>query len=70
MRSSRLSCDNTRSATAIGVPFFVMLAVQVLTPDYLAPLFTEPGGQKALIGAGLWMFFGMIIMRKMINFDI
>ena len=66
-----LSSEAKASAAIIGaLPFFVMLAVQVLTPDYLAPLFTEPGGQKALIGAGLWMFFGMIIMRKMINFKI
>lgn len=66
-----LSSEAKASAAIIGaLPFFVMLAVQVLTPDYLAPLFTEPGGQKALIGAGLWMFFGMMIMRKMINFEI
>ena len=66
-----LSSEAKASAAIIGaLPFFVMLAVQVLTPDYLAPLFTEPGGQKALIGAGLWMVFGMLIMRKMINFEI
>jgi tight adherence protein B len=66
-----LSSEAKASAAIIGaLPFFVMLAVQVLTPDYLAPLFTEPGGQKALIGAALWMFFGMMIMRKMINFEI
>ncbi len=66
-----LSSEAKASAAIIGaLPFFVMLAVQVLTPDYLVPLFTEPGGQKALIGAGLWMLMGMLIMRKMINFEI
>lgn len=66
-----LSSEAKASAAIIGaLPFFVMLAVQVLTPSYLLPLFTEPGGQKALIGAALWMLFGMLIMRKMINFEI
>jgi len=66
-----LSSEAKASAAIIGaLPFFVMLAVQVMTPDYLVPLFTEPGGQKALVGAALWMLLGMLVMRKMINFEI
>jgi len=66
-----LSAEAKASAMIIGsLPFFVAAAVQVITPTYLLPMFTEPGGQKMLIGAVLWMGFGCIVMAKMINFDI
>jgi tight adherence protein B len=66
-----LSSEAKASAMIIGsLPFFVSGAVQVITPNYLVPLFTEPGGQKMLIFAVLWMIMGMGVMYKMINFEI
>ena len=66
-----LSSEAKASAMIIGsLPVFVTGAVQVITPDYLEPLFTEPGGQKMLIFAVLWMLMGVGVMAKMINFEI
>jgi len=66
-----LSAEAKASAMIIGsLPFFVMLAVRVMSPAYLDPLFFDPTGQKMLIGAGVWMLLGVGVMAKMINFRI
>lgn len=66
-----LSSEAKASAMIIGsLPVFVTGAVQVMTPHYLEPLFTEPGGQKMLMFAVFWMAMGVGVMYKMINFEI
>lgn len=66
-----LSAEAKASAMIIGaLPLFVMLAVRVMTPDYLDPLFEEEQGQKMLAGAVIWMLLGVGMMAKMINFQI
>ena len=32
-------------------------------------LFTEQLGNLMLMGGGIWMIIGILVMRKMINFD-
>jgi tight adherence protein B len=66
-----LSAEAKASAMIIGsLPLFVMVSVQVMTPNYLVPLFTESVGQQMLGGAVVWMLLGVGIMAKMINFEI
>ncbi|MEG6508458.1 type II secretion system F family protein [Methyloligella sp. 2.7D] len=65
-----LSAEAKASAWIIGaLPPLVALAVFFTTPGYMDPLVTERMGNIILIGAGLWMLTGILIMRKMINFE-
>ena len=61
----------TNTAAIIGaLPFVIMGALTVLNPTYLNPLFYTGGGNMLLIGCGLWMLTGVLVIRKMINFQI
>jgi tight adherence protein B len=46
-----------------------MLLVYMTTPDYIALLWTDPTGQLMLVGCVTWMACGIMVMKKMINFD-
>lgn len=66
-----VSMEAKASAAIIGaLPFCIMGGMLVLSPDYLKPLFEEKIGHIMLAGCGMWMGTGILIMRKMINFDI
>lgn len=57
------------AAIIASLPFLVALGVYVSSPDYIQLLWTTTTG-KLLIGAsGMWMLIGVLVMRKMINFD-
>ncbi len=61
-----LSSEAKASAYIIGsLPFLVMGAVKMSSPDYLDPLFNTRTGNFILIGAGLWMLSGILVMKKM-----
>ncbi len=61
-----LSSEAKASAYIIGsLPFLVMGAVKMSTPDYLDPLFITRTGNFILIGAGIWMSMGIFVMKKM-----
>ncbi|MDX5361665.1 MAG: type II secretion system F family protein [Alphaproteobacteria bacterium] len=65
-----MSSEAKSSAMIIGsLPFMVMALIHLATPDYLTPLFTERMGNMLLLGGAMWMSMGVIVMRKMINFD-
>ena len=64
------SAEAKASASIIGsLPPAVMLLVYLTTPDYIALLWTEELGKIMLMGSGIWMLCGVLVMRKMINFD-
>ena len=66
-----VSQEAKSSAAIIGaLPFVIMGALTVLNPEYLNPLFNTSTGNIMLVGCGVWMMTGVLIMRKMINFDI
>lgn len=66
-----MSAEAKASAMIIGsLPIFVMVAVSVMTPDYLDPLFDTDQGNNMLMGAAFWMLMGVGMMAKMINFEI
>jgi len=65
-----MSMEAKVSAGIIGsLPFVVCIALYFLQPGYIMLLFTTSGG-KVVVGGGLtWMMIGVMIMRKMIDFD-
>jgi tight adherence protein B len=66
-----LSAEAKASAMIIGsLPFLVMGAVKVASPDYLEPLFSTRPGNLILIGAGLWMGTGIVVMKQMIKIKV
>ena len=65
-----MSMEAKASAGIIGsLPPIVMLLVWISTPDYISLLWTHPTGQFMLVGCVLWMTCGILVMKKMINFD-
>lgn len=65
-----MSTEAKVSAGIIGsLPFVVCLALYFLQPNYLMTLFTMNGGKIVVGGSLTWMMFGVLIMRKMIDFD-
>ncbi len=66
-----VSQEAKSSAAIIGsLPFIIMGALTVLNPSYMDPLFNTTAGNIMLVGCGTWMMTGVLVMRKMINFDI
>jgi tight adherence protein B len=65
-----MSMEAKASAAIIGsLPPIVMLLVYLSTPDYIALLWTHPTGRLMLAGCVVWMSAGILVMKKMINFD-
>lgn len=66
-----LSSEAIASAGIIGsLPIVVALGLWLTSPGYLDPLFETKKGNMMLMGAGFWMFCGILVMKKMINFKI
>lgn len=66
-----LSMEAKASAVIIGaLPLIVMLLVYLTTPDYIKVIFIDPRGHLILGASAVWMTIGILMMRKMINFDI
>jgi tight adherence protein B len=65
-----MSSEAKASAGIIGsLPPAIMGIVYLTTPDYIKLLFTEHMGNLMLAGCAFWMTMGILVMRKMINFD-
>ncbi len=65
-----MSQEAKASAGIIGcLPLAVMLLVYISSPQYISLLWTEPMGRLMLAGSAFWMFCGVMVMKKMINFD-
>src|ERR1700678_3639223 len=65
-----MSMEAKASAAIIGsLPPVVMILVYLTTPDYISLLWTHPTGQLMLCGCVIWMGIGILVMKKMINFD-
>ncbi|MEF0939913.1 type II secretion system F family protein [Rhizobium sp. BR 362] len=66
-----LSMEAKASAVIIGsLPFIVATLVYLTSPQYMLILFKDPRGHLILGVAGIWMSFGIYIMRNMVNFEI
>lgn len=66
-----MSTEAKASATIIGaLPFLVGFLVYMGNPAYIELLWTTKAGQIGLGACFLIMGFGILVMKKMINFDI
>ena len=65
-----MSMEAKASATIIAcLPLAVMTLVYLTSPDYIELLWTHPTGRMMMAGSAVWMLMGVMVMRKMINFD-
>jgi len=65
-----MSMEAKASGAIIGcLPPAVMFLVYITSPHYIELLWIETMGRMMLAGSALWMFIGVMVMRKMINFD-
>ncbi len=65
-----MSSEAKASAGIIGsLPPAVAFIVYLTTPEYIMMLFTERMGNLMLVGCAIWMTLGIMVMRKMINFQ-
>lgn len=65
-----MSMEAKASASIIGsLPVAVMTLVWITSPQYISLLWTEPLGRMMLAASLLWMSMGVMVMKKMINFD-
>ncbi len=66
-----VSQEAKSSAAIIGsLPFIMITAVWFLNPGYLDPLFTTQIGNILVFASAGWMTIGVLVMRKMIQFEI
>ena len=52
-----------------SLPLLVMAALSFVNPQYIMLLWTDELGKIMLMCSAVWMFIGILVMRKMINFD-
>jgi tight adherence protein B len=65
-----MSQEAKASASIIGaLPVAVMTLVYITSPNYISLLWTEPLGRVMLAASAVWMSMGVMVMKKMINFD-
>ena len=65
-----MSQEAKASAAIIGaLPIAVMILVYITSPQYITLLFTNSMGHVMLAGSAVWMATGVLVMKKMINFD-
>jgi tight adherence protein B len=65
-----VSQEAKSSAAIIGaLPFAIVGLMSFTNPNYIRPLFDTQIGHILLIASGLWMTIGVLVMRKMINFQ-
>ena len=65
-----MSMEAKASAAIIAsLPFAVMMLVYLTSPGYIELLWTTPTGRVLMAGSAVWMLMGVMVMRKMINFD-
>jgi tight adherence protein B len=66
-----ISQEAKSSAAIIGsLPIILLGGMTILNPEYLSPLFNTTMGNLCLVASGVWMLLGILVMRKMINFEI
>jgi tight adherence protein B len=65
-----MSQEAKASAAIIGcLPFAVGIMTYITSPAYISLLWQTNAGVSGMIGGGIWMVMGILVMKKMINFD-
>jgi len=53
----------------VAMPFVMAIAVSIISPGYLDPLFQEQVGKMMLVGALMLMAIGIIVIKNLIEID-
>ena len=53
-----------------GLPFAMVVLFSVMNPEYMEPLFTTTIGYAMLAGACVLEFFGVILIRKILDIEV
>ena len=70
-RIQALAAEGKLSAIILfALPFFLALALSVVSPKYLGVLFTDPLGRGMVGGAAVIMVIGAMIIKKMIHLKV
>lgn len=71
MKIKAMTSEAKASTYIVGaLPFVVMIAVMIMSPGYMDPLFDDKRGNLAAIGAIMSLCTGITIMIKMAKFEI
>lgn len=71
LKIKAMSAESKASAYIVGsLPFLVFAAIFSINPEYMAGFFTDDRLIVAGLGAGVWMGIGVLMMAKMVNFEI
>jgi tight adherence protein B len=63
-----LSAEGRMSAWILGLlPFVLAAIINAINPKFMSVLWTDPAGLKMIYAALIMMFFGVLMMRKIIN---
>jgi len=66
-----LTAQGRLSGMVIGLlPLVILLALQLMNPDYVSVLWTEPLGIAMLLGGAISQIIGMILIGKIIRVDV
>lgn len=66
-----ISAESRLSAWILVLsPFVLFLAMSVLHPDYIQPLYDDPRGLKLITFGIVSLFIGSLWIRKIINFEV
>lgn len=63
-----LTSQGVMSGIIVGLlPVFLILAVSLIDPDFMKPLFSTTLGKSLLLGSVLWELIGVYIIRRIID---
>src|SRR5689334_5463454 len=66
-----LTTSSRMSALVLcGLPLFIAVMVNFMNPEYMAPLWNDPRGQKLVYAAATMQIIGMLIIRKIMRIKI
>jgi tight adherence protein B len=52
----------------VGLPFFIALALTVLNPNYMDPLYHSHAGHMLMMGGVTMMAFGSLLLKRIVSF--
>lgn len=71
LKIKAMSSEAKASAMIIGsLPFIMWCLLFLVQRDYAMTLFNDPRGNILLAGGSFWMGMGIMVMKKMISFEI
>lgn len=71
LKIKAMSAESKASAYIVGsLPFIVFGMIMYINPGYMSGFFTDDRLIVTGLGAGVWMGIGVLMMAKMVNFEI